>query len=164
MAVADQTQVGRAERLRGWLELTTGLNLAVSYPNIFRNNPALPAAVTPEPPANVVDLPQTPTAVISEKPVGSSGTRKRLQSTQDLIDLGRLTLGDVLSIRGREDSSARVLDGRHVEFKGERITFNEWGQRVTGWPSIRIYTMACLADGRTLDQLRDQPGPGDSGT
>ncbi len=136
-------------------------NLAVSYPNIFRDNPASPAAVTPEPPADVVEPPQRPPAVISEKPVRSSGPRKRLQSTQDLIDLGRLTVGDVLSIRGREDSSARVLDGRYVEFKGERITFNEWGQRVTGWPSIRIYTMACVADGRTLDQLRDQSDPGD---
>jgi hypothetical protein len=55
----------------------------------------------------------------------------------------------------------RCLDGRHVDFKGERITFNEWGQRVTGWPSIRMYTMACVADGQTLDQLRDQSDPGD---
>lgn len=53
-------------------------------------------------------------------------------------------------------SPARVLDGRHVEFQGRRMTFNEWGQRITGWPPIRIYTMACLPDGRTLDTLRDQ--------
>jgi hypothetical protein len=49
-----------------------------------------------------------------------------------------------------------VLDGRHVEFKGKRMTFNDWGQRVTGWTSIRIYTTVCLPDGRTLDQLRDK--------
>jgi hypothetical protein len=28
-----------------------------------------------------------------------------------------------------------------------------------GWTSIRIYTMACLPDGRTLDQLRDPVEP-----
>jgi hypothetical protein len=84
--------------------------------------------------------------------------RRRFQSTQDLIDLGRLKVGDTLTIRGRENSSARVLDGRHVEFKGRRMSFNEWGQNVTGWPSIRIYTMACLPDGRTLDELRDRQG------
>ncbi|MBX9752386.1 MAG: hypothetical protein K5Q68_22550 [Roseococcus sp.] len=49
-----------------------------------------------------------------------------------------------------------MLDGRHVEFKGKRMTFNDWGQRVTGWTSIRIYTTVCLPDGRTLDQLRDK--------
>jgi hypothetical protein len=76
-----------------------------------------------------------------------------------MVDLGRLKIGETLTIRGRDNSSARVLDGRHVEFKGQRMTFNEWGQRVTGWPSIRIYTMACLRDGRTLDALRDQSGP-----
>jgi hypothetical protein len=55
-----------------------------------------------------------------------------------------------------------VLDGRHVEFQGERMTFNEWGQRVTGWQAIQIYTWACLPDGRTLETLRDPPSP-DSG-
>ena len=138
-------------------------NLAVNYPNIFQDIPASSAAPPPPSPAHVVEPVQTPAEVRSDKSAGPSGPRKRLQSTQDLIDLGRLNVGDVLSIRGREDSSARVLDGRHVEFKGECITFNEWGQRATGWPSIRIYTMACLANGRTLDQLRDQPDPGDGG-
>lgn len=56
-------------------------------------------------------------------------------------------------------SAARVLDGQTVEFKGERLSYNDWGQRVTGWTSIRIYTMACLPDGRTLDQLRDPVEP-----
>jgi hypothetical protein len=83
--------------------------------------------------------------------------RRRLQSTQELFELGRLKAGDSLTIRGRENSMARVIDGRHVDFRGQRVTFNDWGQRVTGWPSIRIYTMACLPDGRTLDQLRDDP-------
>jgi hypothetical protein len=85
--------------------------------------------------------------------------RRRLQSTQELFELGRLKAGDTLTIRGRDNSMARVIDGRHVDFRGRRVSFNDWGQRVTGWPSIRIYTMACLPDGRTLDQLRDQVKP-----
>lgn len=83
-------------------------------------------------------------------------SRRRMQSTDDLFALGRLPAGTTLTIRGREHSAARVLDGQTVEFKGERLSFNDWGQRVTGWTSIRIYTMACLTDGRTLDQLRDK--------
>jgi hypothetical protein len=35
------------------------------------------------------------------------------------------------------------------------MTFNEWGQRVTGWSAIQIYAWACLPDGRTLAELRD---------
>jgi hypothetical protein len=81
-----------------------------------------------------------------------------MQSTQDLVDLGRLKVGTVLTIRGRQDSAAKVLDGRCVEFKGERLTFNEWGQRATGWSAIQIYAWALLPDGRSLGDLRDQ-GP-----
>ncbi|GAA0079978.1 hypothetical protein UT300006_06030 [Clostridium sp. CTA-6] len=25
------------------------------------------------------------------------------------------------------------------DIKGEKLTFNKWGQKVTGWSSIRIY-------------------------
>lgn len=144
--------------------------IAVSYPNIFRDIVARPAApVMPAPPTSPRPVPPAeptpegpdPTA---DKAADQSSPRRRLQSTQDLIELGRLKVGDTLTIRGRDNSVARVLDGRHVEFNGQRMTFNEWGQRVTGWPSIRIYTMACLADGRTLDELRDQPSHNGSGT
>jgi hypothetical protein len=141
-------------------------SIAVNYPNIFRDAPtqpaaaAMPTALTPEPIVQTPDaVPSAP--VVEDNGSGPSeqgGARRRLQSTRDLIALGRLKIGTTLTIRGRDNSSARVLDDRHVEFKGKRMTFNEWGQTVTGWPSIRIYTMACLPDGRTLDELRDQPG------
>jgi hypothetical protein len=139
-------------------------SFAVSYPNIFRDvraapaAAAVPAASAPEPgiPASEVVpnvAPAEDAGNVADEP-GSA--RRRFQSTQDLIDLGRLRAGDTLTIRGRDNSSARVLDGRYVEFNGRRMSFNEWGQKVTGWPSIRIYTMASLTDGRTLDDLRDR--------
>lgn len=140
-------------------------SIAVSYPDIFRDAPARPAAVAmlaasaPQPsfPASDVVVKGTGVQNDANGATEPGPGRRRLQSTQDLIDLGRLKIGDTLTIRGREKSAARVLDGKHVDFRGQRMTFNEWGQRVTGWPSIRIYTMACLPDGRTLDDLRDQP-------
>lgn len=139
-------------------------SIAVNYPNIFRDTPAppeamaMPSASAPEPLPTVTGVTPSGTAEQMD-PNGVSepaGGRRRFQSTQDLIKLGRLKVGDELAIRGRENSTARVLDGKHVEFKGRRMTFNEWGQSVTGWPSIRIYTMACLPDGKTLDELRDR--------
>ena len=137
-------------------------SISVSYPNIFPDIASPPATVPPA--SNAPALPPSPGASSLPGPASpkikngdpSQGSaRRRLQSTQDLIDLGRLKVGDILAIRGRPDSGARVVDGRHVEFNGDIMTFNEWGQRVTGWAAIQIYAWACLPDGRTLADLRD---------
>lgn len=146
-------------------------SITVSYPDIFgdiltaSSGTAALATLAPEQASSMRDAPPSPGGAPDTGNGGSDPVlpRRRLQSTQDLIELGRLKIGETLTIRGRDNSAARVLDGRHVEFQGKLMTFNEWGQRVTGWPSIRIYTMACLPDGRTLDQLRDQSAP-DSAT
>jgi predicted type IV restriction endonuclease len=143
--------------------------ISISYPNIFGDGPSTPASTTGTP--ELVVSPAPPVAPListegapSEMPAGgphSKGSRRRLQSTEDLVHLGRLPIGTTLTIRGRENSAAQVLDGRHVEFRGERMTFNEWGQRVTGWSAIQIYAWACLPDGRTLGDLRlPEPGGG----
>jgi hypothetical protein len=140
-------------------------SLSVSYPDIFLD---ISAATTSSAPAPQSTAPSPGTAGSQPPAVAGQSAdddstanmpRRRLQSTQELFELGRLKAGDTLTIRGRENSMARVIDGRHVDFRGQRMTFNDWGQRVTGWPSIRIYTMACLPDGRTIDQLRDQSPP-----
>lgn len=137
-------------------------NIAVGYPDIFEGILAsADDGVAAAPPAE--DAPAQPeatvgpgAALVAEGGGEPAVSRRRLQSTQHLFELGRIKAGETLTIRGRDNSAARVVDGRYVEFRGERISFNEWGQRVTGWPSIRIYTMACLSDGRTLDELRDR--------
>ena len=133
----------------------------VSYPDIFQDISAAPVRTPPSP------KPATPSPGAgppADEETAPNMPRRRLQSTQELFELGRLKAGDTLIIRGRENSMARVIDGRYVDFRGQRTTFNDWGQRVTGWPSIRIYTMACLPDGRTLDQLRDSPVSVEGGT
>jgi hypothetical protein len=143
----------------------------VSYPTILAGASLSQAGVVdrPHPAANATRAPpaEAPIAAVADEPPADSAQtkprRRRLLSTQDLVELGRLPIGTTLTIRGREGSAARVLDGRHVEFQGERMTFNEWGQRVTGWQAIQIYTWACLPDGRTLDELRDQPYASNAG-
>lgn len=115
------------------------------------------AAVTP--PESIAPMSRTPT------PPGAAGPGPLHAALRQVAaSIARLAAGTTLTIRGREDSAARVLDGQTVEFKGERLSFNDWGQRVTRWTSIRIYTMACLPDGRTLDQLRDRPASVKGGT
>jgi hypothetical protein len=58
-------------------------------------------------------------------------------------------------IKDRSDSAAKVVDGKRVEFRGEVISFNDWGCRSTGWSAIQIYRWAVLPDGRLLEALRE---------
>ena len=82
--------------------------------------------------------------------------RARLMKTVEMVERGLLPVGTELTIKDRPNSTATVVDGRRVEFRGEVMSFNAWGCRVTGWPSIRIYTSAVLPDGRLLEALREQ--------
>lgn len=82
----------------------------------------------------------------------------RKMRTEEMLERGLLHVGMILTIRGKSGSEAKILDGKHVEFRGERMTFNQWGQTVTGWVSIQIYAWAMLPDGRSLEALRNLNG------
>ena len=57
----------------------------------------------------------------------------------------------------KEASMAEVIDERFVNYKGNKITYNQWGQYVTGWSSICIYAWAVKLDcDKTLDSLRKE--------
>ena len=80
--------------------------------------------------------------------------KKRKMKTPEMVEKGLLPIGTVLTIKNHPGSEARVVDGRHVNYQGARMTFSEWGKRITGWPSINIYAYALLPDGRLLEDLR----------
>lgn len=82
--------------------------------------------------------------------------RTSLPRMPKLFEWGILKQGDKLLIKKHEqDSEAEVLNDREVVFKGERLTYNQWGQKVTGWSSICIYEWAIHKEsGKTLHQLR----------
>lgn len=82
--------------------------------------------------------------------------RARLMKTGEMVERGLLPVGTVLTIKDRPDSAATVVDGKRVEFRGEVISFNDWGCRATGWTAIQIYKWAVLPDGRLLEALRNQ--------
>jgi predicted type IV restriction endonuclease len=87
-------------------------SITVNYPNIFRDSharpgaAAMPAALTPEPIVQIHEPAPSATAVEDNGsgPSEPSGARRRLQSTRDLIELGRLKVGTTLTIRGRDNS------------------------------------------------------------
>lgn len=81
--------------------------------------------------------------------------RAQLMKTSEMVQRGLLTIGTPLTIKDRPDSKATVVGGKTVEFRGETMSFNEWGCRATGWTAIQIYKWAVLPDGRLLEALRE---------
>lgn len=105
-----------------------------------------------------VTAPETGTPLsVTESPGQESDRtgRASLMKTGEMVTRGLLPVGTTLTIKDRPDSAAKVVDGKRVEFRGELISFNEWGCRSTGWSAIQIYKWAVLPDGRLLEALRE---------
>jgi predicted type IV restriction endonuclease len=97
-------------------------------------------------------------AATTPVPVPSKATetgRARLMRTSEMVERGLLAVGTALTIKDRPDSAAKVVDGKRVEFRGEVMSFNEWGCKATGWTAIQIYKWAVMPDGRLLEALRE---------
>jgi hypothetical protein len=90
---------------------------------------------------------------LDDAPMAIANTSIKLK---DLLSRGDVRKGDRVYIRKHKERPAIILSGDIVEFEGERIPINMWGQRVTGWSSINIYENAVLErTGQTLDSIRD---------
>lgn len=105
--------------------------------------------------APTADAAATATPLLLPVPPLNGAGRARLMKTGEMVERGLLAVGTVLTIKDRPDSAARVVDGKRVEFRGEVISFNDWGCRATGWTAIQIYKWAVLPDGRLLEALRE---------
>jgi hypothetical protein len=68
--------------------------------------------------------------------VNTSPKKSRLQ---DMIDDGRINIGDEVYVRKQPNNFAKIINGEMVEYKGRKLTINKWGQEMTGWSSINIY-------------------------
>ena len=87
----------------------------------------------------------------------SESERKTLPKMDKLLEWEVIKPGQVLEIKGYVDSSAVVKTSKLVEYKGDEITFNEWGKRVTKWTTINIYEWAKVVEsGKTLNELRKE--------
>ncbi len=82
--------------------------------------------------------------------------QKSLPRMKELIDMGDVNIGDILYLTSYPNSSeAKLVDDKFVEYKGEIITLNQWGQKVTGWKSIRIYAYTSIkGESETLHDKR----------
>lgn len=76
-----------------------------------------------------------------------------------LIEFNLVKPGDKLYITVNScdstESEAELIDDKYVIYKGEKMTINTWGCKVTGWKSIRIYdNVAIVGETETLHEKR----------
>ena len=76
-----------------------------------------------------------------------------------LIEFNLVKPGDKLYITvnscNSSESEAELIDDKYVIYKGEKMTINTWGCKVTGWKSIRIYdNVAIVGEAETLHEKR----------
>ena len=83
-------------------------------------------------------------------------SKTSLPRMKDLLDEWKLLeKGDEIYKKNNKDSNATIIDSKYVDFNGEKMTFNEWGKKLTGWSSICIYDWAVHSKtNKTLSDLR----------
>lgn len=110
-----------------------------SYTDITRRNDQI---------ANVLidECLPTPNIDISQITTNSNNSLEAsLPKMDKLLEFGLVHEGDKLCLtQDPEGSVATLIDEKHVDFNGEKMTLNEWGCKVTGWQAIRIYSYAAI--------------------
>lgn len=99
----------------------------------------------------------TPNIDISQITIGTNRNfDAALPKMDKLIEFGLIHKGDKIYLTQKpEESIATLIDEKYVDYNGEKLTLNEWGCRITGWQSIRIYAyVAIVGEIETLQSKR----------
>ena len=76
---------------------------------------------------------------------------------KDMLADGRVLVGDRVFTYKNPNRFATIVDGETVDFEGELLPINTWGQQMTGWVTISIYGAVFLErTGKPLNHLREQ--------
>ena len=74
-----------------------------------------------------------------------------------LIKEGLLNIGDEVYVSIFPEEVAIIKDNEHVEYKDALMSFNQFGQKVTGWKTINIYAwMKVVGKDETLAEMRER--------
>lgn len=89
---------------------------------------------------------------------GRKEKKNKLLKMDDFFEIGVLSPGDKVYLTTKPDNSEAILiDSKYVNYKGNKMTINEWGCSVNGWKSIRIYEyMAKVGSNETLQKKREK--------
>ena len=74
-----------------------------------------------------------------------------------LIEQGIVHPGDEIYIINHPDEKGKVVDADNVLYKGNKMSYNQFGCKITGWKAIQVYAWAKVNDSnKTLDELRKE--------
>jgi len=83
--------------------------------------------------------------------------RTTLPKMDWLINQGIINIGDEVYLINHPEEVATVIDSKNVEYKGKKMSFNQYGCELTGWPAIQIYAfMKKVGGNKTLAKLREE--------
>lgn len=89
-----------------------------------------------------------------EKKINKRATLPRMS---ELFKHNLLKKGDNIYIKNHPNSNAEIIDDKYVLYKNEKMSFNKWGQGITGWKTIQIYVHAYLEKTNlSLHELRGE--------
>lgn len=87
--------------------------------------------------------------------------RTSLPKLDWMIEQGVVNVGDKICVISHPNEVATIVDGKHVEYKGEAMSMNAFGCKVTGWTAIQSYALMRRADDKkTLSALREDEKTG----
>lgn len=100
-----------------------------------------------------------PTAKEMEEEDEATTKRKstQLPKMDWLIEQGIINIGDKVYLINHPEEVATVVDAKNVEYKGNKMSFNQYGCELTGWKAIQIYAfMKKVGGNKTLAKLREE--------
>lgn len=84
-------------------------------------------------------------------------TQTKLPKLDWMIEQGLVKPGDRICVISHPDETATIVDGKHVKYKGEKMSMNVFGCKVTGWTAIQSYAVMKLVGGKkTLGEMREE--------
>ena len=83
--------------------------------------------------------------------------RTTLPKMDWLMEQGIVHVGDEIIVINHPEKKAIVVDSDNVNYKGEIMSFNQFGCKVTGWKAIQSYAlMKIIGQEDTLADLREK--------
>ncbi len=89
--------------------------------------------------------------------IRTRSTKAKLPKLDWMIEQGLVKPGDKICVISHPTETATIIDGKHVEYKGETMSMNVFGCKVTGWTAIQSYAvMKLVGSNKTLGEMREE--------
>ena len=109
------------------------------------------------------EIPDSPFTEIRDISAAAPPARKARVAKKTMVELvaeGTIKAGDTLRVKKSPGvtipgSEGKVIDGKHIDYKGEAMTFNAWVESIAGTRGATPYMYGIVEDGRSIEQVRN---------